>query len=267
MNWFQDFLHRVAPRLSTLRNECIWIWWYTTQLWYTFHNSHSILVIVFSSFWDVALFRLFIWLFINLVMRKQTLVSSLTTRFNFIEWTLGRMPIFTRRSRAGTFQKNTCTVVEEWHHGYSCLVYFSSSTHFDLVIRLAQKVWRQCVLVFAHDLGFRGGNCNGLLANIGFFLPTGNRYLFLFQRRSIPFDSLPLLLFQFSHAWRQSFVIEVSDLFSSPWFSTFDSWEPISSDESPCRTILIRFWVARTHIFSISQTFQDIIRWHFWHRQ
>ena len=42
-----------------------------------------------------------------------------------------------------------CTVVEEWTHGYFCLGYFMSSTHFDIVIRLAQRVWRQCVLVFA----------------------------------------------------------------------------------------------------------------------
>ena len=26
-----------------------------------------------------------------------------------------------------------------------------------------------------------------------------------------------------------------------PWFSTFNSWEPVSSDESPCRTIPIGF--------------------------
>ena len=79
------------------------------------------------------------------------------------------------------------------------------------MIRLAQKVWRQCVLVFAHDFGFRGGKCNGLLANTGLFLSTGNRYLFLLQRWTIPFDSLSLLLIQFSHAGRQSFVTEVSD--------------------------------------------------------
>ena len=36
---------------------------------------------------------------------------------------------------------------------------------------VAQKVWRQCVLVFAHDLGFRGGNCIGLHANTGLFFP------------------------------------------------------------------------------------------------
>ena len=71
---------------------------------------------------------------------------------------------------------NFCTVVEEWTHGYFCLRYFSSSTHFDLVIRLAQKAWRlQCVLVFLHDLGSR-------------------------DSRLIPVDSLPLLLIQLSRA-------------------------------------------------------------------
>ena len=62
-----------------------------------------------------------------------------------------------------------CTVVEDWTHGYFCLGYHSSSTHFDLVIRLAQKVWRQCVLVFAHVFWSRDRNCNGLLANTGLF--------------------------------------------------------------------------------------------------
>ena len=147
---------------------------------------------------------------------------------------------------------NICTVVEECQHGYFCLGYFSSSTHFDLVMRLAQKAWRQCVLVFAHDLGSRGGNCNGLLSNTGFFLSTGNRYLFLLQRRTIPLDSSSLLLVQFSHAWRQIFVIEVFDRnSSSPWFSTSDSWEPISSDESPFRIIPKQFRVDQTHVFSI----------------
>ena len=36
-------------------------------------------------------------------------------------------------------------------------------------VGLAQKVWRQCVLVFAHDLGLRGGNCKDLLATTGLF--------------------------------------------------------------------------------------------------
>ena len=37
-------------------------------------------------------------------MRKQTLVSSLTTRFIFKELALGRMPMCTSRSRTGTSQ-------------------------------------------------------------------------------------------------------------------------------------------------------------------
>ena len=52
------------------------------------------------------------------------------------------------------------------------LGYCSSLTHLYLVKGMARKVWRQCVLVFAHDLGFRGGNSNGLLANTGLFLST-----------------------------------------------------------------------------------------------
>ena len=72
---------------------------------------------------------------------------------------------------------NICTVVGEWHHGYFRLGYLSSSTHFDLVSLMARKLWRQCVLVFAHDLGFRGGNCTGLPSNTGLFLSTGNIYI------------------------------------------------------------------------------------------
>ena len=95
---------------------------------------------------------------------------------------------------------------------------------------------------FARDLGFRGGNCNGLLANTGLLLSTADKYLFLLQRLTIPFDSLTLLLIRFSRVRRQSFEIEVSDLYSSsPWFTTFDMTASSSPDESPCRTIPIRF--------------------------
>ena len=147
------------------------------------------------------------------MMREQTLVSSLTTRFTIVKLALGRIPIFTRRSRTITTQivsarlsKNGPTV---------CLGYFSSSTHSDRVIRLAQMAWRQCVLVFVHDLGFCGRKCMGRLANTGLVLSTGNRYLFLLQRLRIPFNASSLVLIHFSHAWRQSFVIEVYDLYSS----------------------------------------------------
>ena len=153
---------------------------------------------------------------------------------------------------------NICTVVEEWTQGYCCLGYFSSSTHSDLVMRLAQKVWRQCVLVVAHDLVLRDGNCIGLLANTGLFLSTDNRYLFLLQRRLIPFNSLPRLQIQFS---RQRFVIGVSDLYTfSPWFSAFDCKEPISSDESHVVQFQHVFELIRLTYPQFVQTFQNIVR-------
>ena len=98
--------------------------------------------------------------------------------------------MFTRRSRAGTFQiiSKSARLSKNGTMVTFCLGYFSSSTHFVLVTRMAHKVSRQCVLVFGHDLGFRDGNCIGLLANTGLFLSSGNRYFFLLQRRSIPFD-------------------------------------------------------------------------------
>ena len=118
------------------------------------------------------------------MMREQTLVSCFATRFCFVKLTLGRMPIFTRRSRASTFSNNICTVVEEWHHGYFCLGYFFSSTHFDLVTLRAQNVWWLWVLVFAHDRYSHAENCIGLLSNTGLFLSTGNKYLFFLQRHT-----------------------------------------------------------------------------------
>ena len=51
-----------------------------------------------------SLFRLFVWLFVNLVMREQTLLLYFTSRFVFLQLTFGRMPTLTRRSRASTFQ-------------------------------------------------------------------------------------------------------------------------------------------------------------------
>ena len=174
-------------------------------------------------FWDVALFSAF-----HLVVHQPRNAETDTclqpyNPFHF--YRIGtRADANIHNSFACKFPSNNiCTVVEGWTHGYLCLGYFSSSTHFNLA---------------------------------GLFLTTGNRYFFLLQRWTITLDSLSLLLTQFSHAWRESFVIEVSDLyFSSPSFSTFDSWEPITSDESPCRTTLIRLWVDQTHVSSICTDF------------
>ena len=90
-------------------------------------------------------------LFINLLMCKFKKCVQLYTRFQLKRIDIrAAANIHKTRSRACTFSNNICTVVEEWTHGYFCQGYFSSSTHFNLV--LARKVCRQCVLVFAHDL-------------------------------------------------------------------------------------------------------------------
>ena len=129
-------------------------------------------------------------------MRKQTLVSSLTTRLCLKESALGRMPIFTRRSRASTFQIICARLskMDPWLLSPRTLLFLDT-------LRPRDTVGSEDV---GHDLGSHAGNSIGLLANTGLFLSTGNRYLFLFQSRFIPFDSLPLHLNQFSRAKRQS---------------------------------------------------------------
>ena len=177
LNWSQDFLHRFSPGLfSSLRNQCFRVLRDATQLWYNFHKSHRILVDAFSVFVGmVAFLWLFVWLFINLMMRDQTLISGFATRFCLGKLTLGRVPIFTRLSRAGTSQIISARLSE-------------NGTMVDLARRMAQKVWRHCGLVFVHDHYSHAGTCISLLANTGRFLSTGNRYLFLLQRHSIPCD-------------------------------------------------------------------------------
>ena len=167
------------------------------------------------------------------------------------------MPIFTRRSRASTFQIVSARLTIECYQDHFCPWYFFSSTHFDLVSLMARKVWRLSRSVFVvHDRYSHARNCTCLPSNIGLFLSTRSKYLFLLQSLLAPFDSWPLLLFQFSRAWCQSFVIVVSDLNSfSPLSSIFDNCASISSDEAPCRAILIRCWIARTHVFSICTDF------------
>ena len=88
------------------------------------------------------------------------------------------------------FSNNICTVVEEWTHGYLSLGYFFHDT-FRHVTRMAQKVWRHCVLFFLRTIiTLMPETALVPLRTLAFFLSTGNRYLFLIQRRSIPFDSL-----------------------------------------------------------------------------
>ena len=130
----------------------------------------------------LLLLLLFIWLFIYFVMRKQTRVSWLTTFF-FTKLALGIHKAFA----CWYASNNNHTDVKEWTHDYSCLEYFSSSTHFHLVKGLARNLWRLCVLIFAHGLGYRGGNCHDLLANTGLFFPLVTDFLSPPSTPIIPF--------------------------------------------------------------------------------
>ena len=261
-------MHRFSPELfASLRNQRIRVLRDATQLWYIFHQSHSMVVVAFSSFvGKSSLSVAFCLVVINLVMREQTLITGFAIRFCFVKLTLGRMPTFTERSRASTFQIVVCTVVEEWYQDYFFPWYFST-THFDLVSLTAQMVERLSVSVLVHDHHSHAGICTGFPSNIGLFLSTGNKYLLLLQRHSFPFDSWPLLLFQFSRAWHKSFVIEVSDLyFSSPWCFIIDNLH---------RHLLMMnlhvvqfqycFELRELMYFHFVQTLQDIIRGNYWH--
>ena len=105
LNWFQDFLHWISLRSSSRETSasdscgtqpnCDTLFTIAT----TFLSSLSFLFVGI-----VAFLWLFVSLFINLMMREQTLFPGFTSRFIFTELTLGRAPILTRRSLASTFQ-------------------------------------------------------------------------------------------------------------------------------------------------------------------
>ena len=137
-------------------------------------------------------------------MRKHTLVSRLTTRFTFIELALRRVPIFTRRSRAGKFQ-----IISTRLSKNGPIVTFASDTSLPRRTSTSWRVWLgwrggSVLWCLCTILGFVTETASVCLRTLAFFLSTGNRYLFLLQRRLIPFDSWSLLLIQFSHVWRQS---------------------------------------------------------------
>ena len=192
--------------------------------------------------------------------RKWALCAELTSRFSFIEFTFGRMPIlydFTmtvcvlvsqRQSTQGLFlwwlfgpptaflrrgsrvpwvpcrdPREWCeykaATITCWLESYCslsnthkaiwckylsrsmymavdwtsqtgfCLWHFFFSTHFYLAYLkiVAQRVVRLLVSA-SHDRYSHAGRYIGLLSNTGLFLSTGNRYLFLLQRHSFPYD-------------------------------------------------------------------------------
>ena len=101
---------------------------HTTQLWYSFHKSYSTLVVAFSPFFGmVSLFRLLVWLFINLMIREQTLIPALPIQFYRIEI---REDANTHKVISNKYLSNsTCTVVEEFCQSDFCLwrFFFSSA--------------------------------------------------------------------------------------------------------------------------------------------
>ena len=269
-NRSQDFLHRVSwdclPLWETNTSESC----ETQPNWGTiFAMATACLSSLSFLLWESQpFFGFFVWLLINLMMREQTLIPGFTSRFSFVELTLGWMPTFTRRSRASTFRKIAAQLSEN-----GTMVTFASDTSFPRHTSTSWYGWlRRCggsVFWFLRTiLGFVAETATVSLQTLAFLISSDDKYLFLLQHHSIPFDSWPRLLFQFSCVWLQSFVNGVSDLYSSsPLSSIFHNWASKTSDESPCRTIPLRFWVARTHVFHFVQTFQDIIGWNLWHGQ
>ena len=96
--------------------------------------------------------------------------------------------MFTRRSRASTFQTTSARLSKN-----CTMVISASDTSFLDTLRPRDMVRSEGVAAFvfwffAHDRYPHPGNCIGRLSNIGLLLSTGNKYLFLLHRHSIPYD-------------------------------------------------------------------------------
>ena len=76
-----------AARCPAIRNP----------LSHIFHCSHCTFV--------TTLLRLFIWLLLNLPLRKRALLGGFTSRFGLIKLTFGRMPTVTKQFSANSFQE------------------------------------------------------------------------------------------------------------------------------------------------------------------
>ena len=104
----------------------------------------------------------FVCLFFNLPVREGALCAELTSRFRFIELTLGRMPILTRRFGANTFQRSIYTSVEDFCQSDFCLVF--------LKIVAQSVVWLSVSVV--HDRYSHARNYIDLPSNTALFLST-----------------------------------------------------------------------------------------------
>ena len=151
--------------------------------------------------------------------------------------------------------RSLCTDVDWTSQMESDLWGFLFSMHFYLLCLWLRR-WSGFWCWFCTLITVVPETTLGLLSNTVLLLSIDSKLLVPFQYHLIPCDSEPLHLFQFCHFWRQIFVIEVSDLyFFPPSFSTSDNQASISSDQFPCHTIPIRFWVDQTHEFSIYTNF------------
>ena len=179
-------------------------------------------------------------------MQEHTLIPGLATRLGFAELTLGRMPIFTKRSRARTIQ-----IVSARLSKNGTMVTFAldtsflrhTSTHFDLHIEGSEGVaavgfWCHLCTIFA----LMPETTLVFLRRLSFFFPLMAQIPFPPSTPLNPFRFLTNALVSILSFLASNFEIEVSDLcFSSPSFSISDSHASISSDESPSRTIPIQF--------------------------
>ena len=109
------------------------------------------------------------------MMREQTLISCFTSRFVFRELTFGKMPILTRRTRASTFQVASARLSKN-----DTKITFAVDTFFLDTLRPRVIDGSKGVVVFVgHDRYSHAGNCTDFPSNIGLFLSTDNKYLFL----------------------------------------------------------------------------------------
>ena len=233
-NRSQDFLHRFSPGLfSSLRNQCFRVLRDATQLWYNFHNSHSILVVAFSSLVGKSSLSSAFCLVVHQPYDAGTnTCPRLCSPFLHCKINTREDANIHKAIACKYLSNNIYLVVEEWHHGYFSLGYSSSSTHFDLVSLMGgiRVGFLLCAIVTLIP-----ENALVCFRTVAFFFPLVTSTFSSFNAT----HSLSIL----DHcSWFNSLVprvkvsqSEISDLcFSSPSFSIFDNRASISSNESPC---------------------------------
>ena len=195
-------------------------------------------------------------LFMGLVLKFHSVGTSMMGNFDiyiFPTMILSQDANFTKRSRAGTFQ-----IVSTRLSKNDTRITIALDTSFPRHTSISCRWWlRRCGGIWVRFL-----LCTIVTRMPETALVSLRTLAFLFPLITSTFSSFNATqslsthdhcsCSPFSRVWRQSFVNAVSDLYSfSPLSSTFDFGASISSDDSPCRTIPMRFWVARTHVFFI----------------